>query len=474
MTTVIPENSAKGDDVKAFDDGSTSKGAGVARDDGDPSTSKRALRRNSSVASMKRGLQQPAYPLKSFSIALLVLTVLLILFYFLFMDYSSDEFGADMAENYTWFLHVSIMIFIGFGYLMTFLRRFTLGAVALNFIASVAVMLEAMLILGAMWQSEHADFSQGLRFIKLDMTLLASGLFAAAVGMITFGVVIGKVGPSQLLFILVLQVPIWAINLILIFEHQFVPMGAEDAGGAITIHVFGAYYGLAAAWMVYRKREELGGDHEKNSASHESNLTSLVGTVFLWIFWPSFNAFLTGPLRNVAVMNTVISISGSTMATFVLSPFLTPGGKIDMSHVQNATLAGGVSMGAIPHLAIGPGAALLVGFFGGCLSCVGFTHIGPFLEARISLRDTCGVHSLHGMPGVYAGVVGIITLAAMGPPGAAVAELLTLLVSLVVAIGGGLAVGAASMFIDAEPSTEKRAILAFEDASYFDSVPPEP
>ena len=36
----------------------------------------------------------------------------------------------------------------------------------------------------------------------------------------------------------------------------------------------------------------------------------------------------------------------------------------------------------------------------GLLSSWGFTYLSDFLEAKTGLRDTCGVHNLHGMPGV--------------------------------------------------------------------------
>ena len=55
-------------------------------------------------------------------------------------------FGAAVARFYGMFIHVSIMIFIGFGYLMTFLKRFGYSALGINMLLAVVAWLWNVLV----------------------------------------------------------------------------------------------------------------------------------------------------------------------------------------------------------------------------------------------------------------------------------------------------------------------------------------
>ena len=68
-----------------------------------------------------------------------------------------------------------------------------------------------------------------------------------------------------------------------------------------------------------------------------------------------------------------------------------------MVDVQNATLSGGVAVGAIADLMIQPYGAFLAGSVTGIISTVGFRKLQGKILGYISLHDTCGVKNLHGM-----------------------------------------------------------------------------
>lgn len=57
------------------------------------------------------------------------------------------------------------------------------------------------------------------------------------------------------------------------------------------------------------------------------------GTIFLWMYWPSFNAALVAPdyvAQHRSVINTYFSLAAACVTTFALSPVLKKGWKLDM------------------------------------------------------------------------------------------------------------------------------------------------
>lgn len=138
----------------------------------------------------------------------------------------------------------------------------------------------------------------------------------------------------------------------------------------------------------------------------------MIGTLFLWMFWPSFNGALASADQQQRVaINTFFALSACCVSAFMTDVLLRPGRKFDMVSIQNATLAGGVAVGSSSDLVIQPWGALLVGVVAGFISVVGYVKIQPALARYLGLHDTCGVHNLHGIPGIIGAIGGAISAA---------------------------------------------------------------
>ena len=91
-----------------------------------------------------------------------------------------------------------------------------------------------------------------------------------------------------------------------------------DAGGSSVIHTYGAYYGLTVCMVLSRKLKPI----TNVKISYISNIFAFIGTLFLWLYWPSFNYALVAQNefeQNMIVVNTVLSLTGSVLGTYIAS-----------------------------------------------------------------------------------------------------------------------------------------------------------
>mmetsp|Transcript_16462 Transcript_16462/g.24020 ORF Transcript_16462/g.24020 Transcript_16462/m.24020 type:complete len:515 (+) Transcript_16462:14-1558(+) len=312
------------------------------------------------------------------------------------MVIKTGEYGSlsDFSmKQYSIFRDIMVMLLLGFGYLMTFLEKYGLSAVGLTMLVTVLNMECNLLIEGGLTHD-----------LSISLKSIINAEFSAAALLISFGALIGRATPLQMVLIAVCEALFYTLNKVYVV---FGSLQAEDVGGTITIHMFGAFFGLAAACALGPQRKE---SVSNNSASRVSDVFSLVGTTLLWVYWPSFvGATETGVAANEmrCLENTIMALIGSTGAAFYLSQLLN-GGKFDAVHIQNSTLAGGVAIGATARLAMGPGMAFIVGLAAGLVSVLGYFYSSPFLEKKFGIYDTCGVGNLHGYPSVFGGLLSIL------------------------------------------------------------------
>jgi len=347
--------------------------------------------------------------------ALLVAQVLLVILYAALVEYGDGPKANGLANSdvdtyYPFYQDVHVMIFIGFGFLMTFLKKYGFSSIGYNFLISCLAIQWAMISNGLLHYIATAgtDAAHGFSKIKLGIVDLVKADFAAGAVLISFGAVLGKTTPLQLLAVVFLELIFYGINEAIGAGR----LSAVDMGGSIFVHTFGAYFGLALSWVISRPQKE---KSHKNGSEKKSDMFAMIGTLFLWMFWPSFNgALATEDQQYRVVINTVIALSASCVVSFVCVTFFSEDSKFDMVSIQNATLAGGVAVGSSSDLVIQPSGAMIVGLVAGLVSVVGYEKIQPFLAEKLGLDDTCGVHNLHGMPGIIGAIGGAISALSAG------------------------------------------------------------
>jgi ammonium transporter Rh len=140
----------------------------------------------------------------------------------------------------------------------------------------------------------------------------------------------------------------------------------------MAIHTYGAYFGLTVSFIIGKAVKP----RSKPETGYNSNIFAMIGAMFLWMYWPSFNAgyFASTPYeKSLVITNTIISLTGSCLASFAISALLRK--KFNMEDILNASLAGGVIIGAPSGVLYNPAASLVIGFLGGCISVFGFNFL---------------------------------------------------------------------------------------------------
>lgn len=292
-------------------------------------------------------------------------------------------------------IHVMAMLMVGFGFLMVFVKRYGYGAVTATYIAVSVVIPYYMFLKKMHIFGEPAE-------LTMDRLILAE--FCAASILIATGAFLGRLKMSQYIIMALVFVPSYMLNEWIMLDNGMglIPKGQLiDTGGSIVIHQFGAYFGLGVIVRMTTSEDF----NKKIESDKISNQFSMLGSMVLWIFWPSFCAAPAEISKMpLAAVNTILSLCGATVSTYIASTMIRK--KIAIEDMANAALAGGVAIGSsCAHTT--PKASLILGFVAGILSVIGFAIIQPRVQRALKGIDTCGVHNLHGMPGMLGGLAAI-------------------------------------------------------------------
>ncbi len=339
--------------------------------------------------------------------------------------WAAEAGGLRQVEQYNFSIHILAMLLVGFGFLMVFVRKYGYSATTGTYLV-VALGIPLYLFLRA----SGVLSAEALAPDSIHALLLAE--FACASALIAMGAVLGRLRLYQYALLAALLVPAYMLNEWFVLDGGLgFTKGFVDAAGSIVIHAFGAYFGLGLALVLTRTADL----RQPIESDDTSDRFSMLGSMVLWIFWPSFcSAVVPAEQLPRTVIATILALCGATLATYVLSSLLRKGKPL-FADICNAALAGGVSVGATCNTVSAPG-AFLIGLLAGSLCVVGYVIIQPRLQARFKLIDTCGVHNLHGMPGLLGGLIAVFVV-----PGAASAQLLGILVTVALALGAGVLSG---------------------------------
>lgn len=134
------------------------------------------------------------------------------------------------------------------------------------------------------------------------------------------------------------------------------------------------------------------------------------GSIVIHAFGAYFGLGLAIALTKRNQLDKVIE-SDATSDRFAMLGSMILKGKPSIADIANASLAGGICV-------------------------IGYNVIQPALQKKLKIVDTCGVHNLHGMPGLLGGIIAVFVV-----PDAAKAQVIGIVFTVALALIGGIVAG---------------------------------
>ncbi|XP_029900449.1 rh blood group, D antigen [Myripristis murdjan] len=307
------------------------------------------------------------------------------------LDQNVETSGTTFRIFYSEFQDVNVVVFLGFGFLSTFFVRYGFSGSGFNLLVAVIATQWAVILNGF-----ESWYHRGK--IRIDLKSLVVAEMYAASALISMGTVLGKTNPVHLVLITLLEVSGFALNGWLLQTF----LKVRPLSSITLLHIFGAFFGLTLTWILYRKDSVQ--RFEKEKSDRKAGLFCILGTVFLWMFWPTFNSVLVdhhAPGRKLAaVYSTYLALAVSAVTAAAVSVLSNPKGKLNPGHMQRCTLAGGVAVGVSMSVIHQPWQAMTIGFAAAVISTLGFRYLKLHMLLAFECHDTCGVLSTHGLPGL--------------------------------------------------------------------------
>ncbi len=398
-----------------------------------------------------------------FAILLAADQLIMLLVFALAVSFPNDTGAASNAAAaaqtfYSFYTDIALLVLVGLGFLMTFLVKYAYSALGFTLLLTAFTLQWTILVVGFFRQVTAGTFS----YIPLTFPTLLDGMYGVVAILVSFGALAGKLSPFAMVVMAFWEVIFYGVNLYI----GSMLLQASDYGYSFFVHVFGAVFGVAASLLVSRRYVLEGAAAHDEASDYASDSLAMLGTLVLWVFFPSLNAALV-PVSAQArtALNTVLALAGGTTFAFCSSR-LFHAKRFHMLDVQNATVAAGVAMASSASVVVTPGIGLLMGILGASVSVVCLTFLRPLMaggKSVLRVHDTRGVLCVHGVPGFLAAISGIIAtaIASLSPlvfgtpfttlfprPYAAGYQAAALAITLLLAAAGGLLTGLLIYFLD--------------------------
>uniref|UniRef100_A0AAQ6A9H4 Ammonium transporter AmtB-like domain-containing protein n=1 Tax=Amphiprion ocellaris TaxID=80972 RepID=A0AAQ6A9H4_AMPOC len=317
---------------------------------------------------------------------LLFLQTAFIIIYAFFVEVDSNVKvdGETFSNFYAEFQDVNVIVILGFGFLCTFLVRYGFSGSGFNLLVAVMATQWAIILNGI-----ESWYYRGK--IRVNLRSLVVAEMCTASVLISMGTMLGKTNPVHLIIIALLEVSGFIVNewvlqtLLKVNNCSCVSHSHQILGPSI----FTPY---TTQCMLY--------------SQGNSPVCCLYspGSVFLWMFWPTFNSVLVDdrtPGRKLgAVCSTYLALAVSAVTAAAIALLSHPKGKLNLIHMQSCILAGGVAVGVSMSAVHQPWEAMTIGFSAAIISTIGFQYLKIHMLLAFQCHDTCATLSTHGLPGL--------------------------------------------------------------------------
>ena len=326
----------------------------------------------------------------------------------------------DNNHFYLFFKDIHLFIFIGFGMLYSALRDHQWSSIFLVLFLGI-VAIEFSFFSYYLWAN---TFSEKFSKININFNVLICIEYCAASAIVSLGGLLGKLSLIQYFVVVIFETFISCFNFFLCYDK----LDLFDNGGSITIHLFGAIFGLGVSIVLFcNETDFMKIDNNPHiTSNYRSNMFAFIGSIFLWLFFPSFNVaivkikqyenyyvspelgFITENLRYRGIINTYLSMMGSVFTSFIISPLFYRG-KMKIEHILHASYVGGIVIGGCCTICSNAWASVVIGIIGSTISILFLWRIKKLLHS-IRFEDTIGVLQLFAIPGLLGGIVTAIYL----------------------------------------------------------------